>query len=234
MDLEATANDLYILDIMEIEELRQLYLDDLRKEISYDGRTSRPRVHRVSNYERIPVTAPDFSTRYENVWVWSDTHFGHKNIIKYCDRPFCDIDEMSQRLIDNHNEVVGDDDLVVWVGDVAFMPDAKANEILSNLKGERILVIGNHDLHKGKVRELDFKEKHLVYAVDGETPVVFTHYPFENCPMGWINVHGHIHNSYDTNSLQHINVSVEVIDYRPMSWDEIARQARTRQINMDL
>lgn len=218
---------------MMSEMLREMYLDDLRREITYDGVNKRPRVRKVSQYENIPITVPDFSTRYENVWVWSDTHFGHKNIIKYCDRPFCDLDEMSQQLIDNHNAVVGDDDLVIWVGDVAFMSDQKANEILANLNGERVLVIGNHDMNKGKVRNLDFKEKHLVYTIESPIPIVFTHYPFENCPPEWINVHGHIHNAYDTNSLQHINVSVEVIDYTPMHWDNILRIAKTRWDSME-
>lgn len=213
-------------------EMRELYLADLRKLVNYGG-TTRPRVRKVSQYERIPLMEQDFTPKYENIWVWSDTHFGHKNIIKYCDRPFDDLDEMSQRLIDNHNEVVGDDDLVIWVGDVAFMGDQRANGILHQLKGERILIIGNHDINKGKVRNLDFKEKHLIYTVGGMPDMVFTHYPFETCPAGWINVHGHIHNSYEMNSLQHINVSVEVLDYKPMHWHRLVEIARTRWESME-
>jgi calcineurin-like phosphoesterase family protein len=218
---------------MMTEQLREMYLNDLRKEVCYDGKNWRPRVRNVKLYERIPATVPDFSTRYENVWIWSDTHFGHKNIIGYCDRPFCDVDEMTQSLIDNHNEVVGDDDLVIWVGDVAFMSDTKANEILDNLKGERVLIVGNHDINKGNVRNLNFKEKHLLYCVDSPVPTVFTHFPFETCPPGWINVHGHIHNAYGMNSVQHINVSVEVIGYKPIHWEEISRMAKTRWESME-
>jgi calcineurin-like phosphoesterase family protein len=218
----------------EVELLREMYLEDLKKLISFDGgKTHRPRVRRVSNYERIPTIPASSIDHYENIWVWSDTHFGHKNIIKYCDRPFCDLDDMSQQMINNHNDVVGDNDLVIWVGDVAFMGDDRANEILANLKGDRILIIGNHDINKGKVKNLNFKEKHLIYVIDGAPPIVFTHFPFENCPGDWINVHGHIHNSYDTNSLQHINVSVEAIDYRPVHWDDITRMAKTRWDSMD-
>jgi calcineurin-like phosphoesterase family protein len=219
---------------MSTEELRELYLADLRKEVCYDGKDTRPRVRKVSQYENIPVTVPDHTPQYENIFVWSDTHFGHKNIIKYCDRPFWDLDDMSQKLIDNHNNVVGDDDLVIWVGDVAFMNDDRANEILSYLKGDRILIIGNHDMDRGKVKNLDFKEKHLIYALPGlHPPMVFTHYPLENCPPDWINVHGHIHNNHDTNSLQHINVSVEVIDYTPMHWHRLVEIARTRWDSME-
>lgn len=218
---------------MNYEQLRELYLADLRKEVCYDGKKKRARVSRPSQYEKIPTAKPDSLIAYDNIWVWSDTHFGHKNIIKYCDRPFCDLDDMSQKMIDNHNSVVGKDDVVIWVGDVAFMGDARANEILSNLNGERILVIGNHDMHKGKVKKLDFKEKHLLYAWYGLVDIVFTHFPFENCPKDWINVHGHIHNSYEPDSLQHINVSVEVIDYTPMHWRRLMEMAGTRLMSME-
>jgi len=219
----------------EIEHLRQLYIDDLKKLVSYDGgKTKRPRVRKVSHYEQIPLMEADHTPQYENIWVWSDTHFGHKNIIKYCNRPFCDLDDMSQQLITNHNETVGDDDLVIWVGDVAFMGDQRANEILANLNGDRILIIGNHDINKGKVKNLHFKEKHLIYALPGlSPPLVFTHFPFETCPADWINVHGHIHNAYDTNSLRHINVSVEVIEYKPMHWHRLIEIARTRWESME-
>lgn len=213
--------------------MRQLYLADLRKEVCYDGKNKRARVRKPSQYEHVPVVEPDRTQMYENVWTWSDTHFGHKNIIKYCDRPFYDLDDMSQQLIDNYNQCVGDNDLVIWVGDVAFMGDNRANEILSQLNGERILIIGNHDFRRGRVRNLDFKEKHLLYAIHGLPPIVFTHYPFENCPHDWINVHGHIHNTYDTNSLQHINVSVEVIGYKPIHWHDIVEIARTRWESME-
>lgn len=227
--------DSNVMDIQaEKDHLRKLYLADLRKEISFDGgKTYRKRVRRVSWYEKISNIPQTIElSQYENVWCLSDTHFGHRNIINYCSRPFADLDDMSQQLIKNHNDVVGDDDLVIWVGDVAFIGANRANEILSHLKGERILIIGNHDINRGKIKNLDFKEKHLIYAIGGTPSIVFTHYPFENCPYGWINVHGHIHNTYDTNSLQHINVSVEVIGYKPINWNDIVRMARTRWESM--
>lgn len=214
---------------MTKEELRALYIADLSKEVCYDGKKKRPRVRKPSQYARIPEVVPDLTPQYANHWVWSDTHFGHKNIINYCNRPFEDLDDMSQKLIDNHNKFVGDDDMVIWVGDVAFMGAERTNEILAQLKGDRILIVGNHDMNKGKVKKMDFKEVHLLYALPGlYPPLVFTHFPMENCPPGFINVHGHIHNSYDTNSLQHINVSVEVIEYTPMHWQRLMEIAFSR------
>ena len=54
--------------------------------------------------------------RDEKVWFTADTHFGHKNIIRYCQRPFVDVEEMNRVLIENWNSVVSPDDLVFHLG----------------------------------------------------------------------------------------------------------------------
>ena len=48
----------------------------------------------------------------QKIFVTSDLHFGHRNILKFCNRPFSDIKEMSEKLISNWNEVVGKNDIV--------------------------------------------------------------------------------------------------------------------------
>lgn len=75
----------------------------------------------------------------------SDTHFGHARIIELCDRPFRDIDEMDAAMVDNWNNVVGPDDEVYHLGDVALGPWVRWNDILSALNGYKYLIIGNHD-----------------------------------------------------------------------------------------
>lgn len=219
------------------EEMRQLYLDDLNQTISYDGgKTYRPRVRHTKNYEKIPLTDQINIHQYNNVWFISDTHFGHKNIIKFCDRPFGDVFEMTDTLVNNHNSVVGENDLVIWGGDVAFLADDIANQILARLNGDRILVIGNHDLNKGKVKNLDFKEKHLLFVIDdGEIPLVLTHFPFNNCPEGWINIHGHVHNSPVERSKDHqVNISAEVIEFTPIHFDRVKEMARARYDSLEI
>lgn len=222
--------------LKEREKLRQLYLDDLRREVTY-GKRPKPRARRVDEvWAKIGVTingpVPINPDEYENVWVWSDVHFGHANIIKYCDRPFKTAEEMTIALIENHNATVGPDDLVIWVGDVSFVNDELTNEILDVLHGDRILIIGNHDLdRKGRIKKMDFNEQYLLYFIeDPVAPLIFTHYTMENVPKPWINIHGHVHNNpYDVEEgMQHINVSVEVIDYKPIHLDTLKRMARTR------
>jgi calcineurin-like phosphoesterase family protein len=75
----------------------------------------------------------------------SDTHFGHQNIIKYCNRPFDSVDHMNEMLIHNWNSVVHEEDLVFHLGDVALGPWEAWNSILTRLNGTKILVVGNHD-----------------------------------------------------------------------------------------
>jgi calcineurin-like phosphoesterase family protein len=79
------------------------------------------------------------------IYFTSDLHFGHANIIKYCDRPFDNTDEMAKALIGNWNSVVDHEDTVFVLGDFA-MGDREANVPLArHLNGKKILVAGNHD-----------------------------------------------------------------------------------------
>jgi len=228
-----------ILTLIEREQLRELYLDDLRREVSY-GKKVKPRARRVDSvWAKIEPTfygEPIDVNNYENVWVWSDIHFGHANIINYCDRPYKSAEEMTVALIENHNNTVKPGDLVIWVGDVSFVNETLTNEILDILYGDRILVVGNHDMdRKGRIKKMDFNEQHLLYLIDDEVaPLIFTHYPMGNVPKPWINVHGHIHNnkSDEAYDQQQINVSVEVIDYKPIHLNTLKRMARTRLESM--
>lgn len=54
------------------------------------------------------------------IYLISDLHLDHKNIIKYCNRPFSSVEEMNGAIIDNWNEVVKESDFVYLVGDLAF------------------------------------------------------------------------------------------------------------------
>lgn len=83
-----------------------------------------------------------------SIWFTSDHHFGHKNIISYCDRPFNDIYEMEAVLIDNWNSIVQPSDTVYVVGDFYMGKNLTLNlpDIVSMLHGTKYLIAGNHDL----------------------------------------------------------------------------------------
>lgn len=223
--------------------LRQLYLQSLGAMVTYPGQQPRPRVRRHEAWHALPPfgrngwgatkdvyanhTHPKDVSQIPSskVWVWSDLHFGHKNIIRFSDRPFPDIPTMDEMLIQNFNEFVAPEDSSIWVGDVAFYNDERANSILHRCNGYKILVIGNHDFQKKNLKKLHFDEVHIVYNLTiDDTVVAFTHYPMDNLPEGWINIHGHVHKGKGDKAAtnRHINVNCEFIDYKPISLEHLS------------
>ncbi len=79
------------------------------------------------------------------IWFTSDTHYYHSNIIKYCNRPYKDVEEMNEALIRNFNAVVRPEDTVYHLGDFGFSHVDKLKYILSRLNGNKVLIYGNHD-----------------------------------------------------------------------------------------
>lgn len=75
----------------------------------------------------------------------ADTHFGHKNIIRYENRPFQSVEEMDTELIKRWNQIVSTDDTVYHLGDFALTTSSRIAEIVPQLNGHKILIKGNHD-----------------------------------------------------------------------------------------
>lgn len=157
-------------------------------------------------------------------WFISDTHFFHNNIIKYCDRPFSNVDEMNEVLIKNWNSVVGQNDYVYHLGDWFIGGnDHERNEILYALNGKIRFIVGNHDeaLLKSK-SSLNRFEKVMYWKGFAEGNFTATHVPHELKRLrdGAFNVHGHVHNFLEED-LHYINVCVEMRNYTPVHMDQI-------------
>ena len=80
------------------------------------------------------------------VFFTSDTHFYHGNIIRFCNRPFEDVEMMNETIISNWNNTVGLDDTVFHLGDFCLGGSAEWTKILDRLNGKIYLILGNHDL----------------------------------------------------------------------------------------
>lgn len=158
----------------------------------------------------------------QDIYFISDMHFGHRNIIKYENRPFKNIKEMDASIIENWNSVVKKDDKVFVLGDISFYNKEKTAEIIYSLNGYKILILGNHDnersLHWWK--SVGFDEV-INYPIIYDGFYMLSHEPmYLNENMPYMNIHGHIHNlKYE--SKQFFNVSVECIDYTPISFEKI-------------
>jgi len=164
-------------------------------------------------------------------YFWSDPHFGHKNIIKHCNRPFEDVTHMNRELIRNYNSVVNPEDHVLWVGDAFFCGVQEAKTIMSYLNGKKSLVLGNHDRSSAKMVEMGFEmvTKQVMISIAG-TPVRISHYPYygdsgdheeryteRRPPMNdsEILIHGHTHSKEQLKDRM-IHVGVDAWDYTPV------------------
>jgi calcineurin-like phosphoesterase family protein len=220
------------------EVLTKWYLDDLTLPDVHHGRDT-PKVRNIAAWKAITPyvkqesSAPSIDPFRGDVWVWSDTHFGHNNIIKYTAplRPFASKEEMNAVMIANYLAVVGPEDIVIFGGDVCFGSVNAMNDILHSLPGYKIQIVGNHDMHRdGTLYELDFDERHLCLPVsivepDGvEYQLHFTHYPMDSVPANSVNVHGHIH-QWLANPWN-INICVEHTGSAPRNLRDVCAQAR--------
>src|SRR3989344_4198295 len=81
------------------------------------------------------------------IFIISDTHFHHKNIIEYSNRPFKSVEEMDSEMIRRWNNKIGKEDIVIHLGDFALGNEKEVKELKDSLNGTILLLMGNHD-HK--------------------------------------------------------------------------------------
>lgn len=160
------------------------------------------------------------------IYVASDLHLEHGNIIEYCDRPFETADEMNETLVENWNSVVSPEDTVLYLGDL--VPFERRDHVvldwLEKLHGEIIFIRGNHD------NAVPIKSHEMLEYEFGGDSFYLTHYP-EQIPDDWNGwaLYGHHHNNYPDEypfldpENQRVNVSIELLGYEPIALEEITR-----------
>lgn len=162
-----------------------------------------------------------------NYWFTSDTHFGHTNIIKYCDRPFKTAEEMDNTIIENWNKVVEYNDIVYHLGDFCFgRNEGDFNRYFHRLKGRIILIKGNHDKLTWRYRSAFFASYNSYHEVDIEgQKITLCHYAMKvwnKSHRGAWHLYGHSHGSLpdDKNSLS-IDVGVDCHNFKPLNLNDI-------------
>lgn len=168
------------------------------------------------------------------MWFTSDNHFGHKNVIKYCNRPFKNIQDMNELMIYNWNCCVMPDDIIFHLGDFSFLGMVESTKIVSRLNGYKILIKGNHDKSRAKMLRMGFNEvmKKMILPINSEDKFVLSHYPYKDQAYdptkrtkklgeppidagSWL-LCGHIHNRWKTKGKM-INVGVDQWKFAPCS-----------------
>ena len=156
------------------------------------------------------------------VWVTSDSHFDHFNIIKYCNRPFWGIDPMNSAIIQNWNNAIADEDIVIFCGDFCFARPAEAvqktERFASALKGHKIIVKGNHDFKKFKYIDVGFEAEFFQEWDFGR--FLFVHSPYDL--RHWHNdydfvFYGHVHDKTPEETyINCINVCLDANNLKPI------------------
>jgi len=176
----------------------------------------------------------------DKLFFASDTHFFHKNILKYCNRPFANVAEMNEALITNWNSVVPNDGVVFLLGDVSLGGNKKAlDTLLHRLNGQIHLVVGNHERDAlqneniksrwatiSDVAEIFIKDDEITY---GEQHIVMCHYPmicWNGSHRGSWQLFGHVHGGLSNkgeirHSPTQLDVGVDCHDYRPISYQKL-------------
>jgi calcineurin-like phosphoesterase family protein len=179
----------------------------------------------------------------KNVFFTSDFHLFHHNVLKFDKRPFTDIHEMHKVLETNWNEVVGPDDIVIYLGDLSFARKDDTDFVegmLWGLNGTIHFVMGNHDDYRVIPKNTrfesvqDYLEVRIAHMLDGkrvETLFCCMHYPiysWNKAHHGSYMIHGHchgnLHHGEDANfyvNRRVIDVGCMLTDYKPISYLDV-------------
>ena len=156
------------------------------------------------------------------MWLTSDLHFWHKNIIKYCTRPYKSVEKMNRCLIDKWNAKVDKEDHIFVLGDFSLERNPeKLKSIVNKLNGVKHLVLGNHDeLKPDQYLKIGFTSVHTSLWLPYKDKMIYlAHDPAVKTALKKEDIlfHGHVHKLWKVqpeNNL--INVGVDVWDGYPV------------------
>lgn len=171
----------------------------------------------------------------------SDTHFGHRNIIDFCDRPWGSVEAMNEGLIERWNKVVKPEDTIYHLGDFAMtISDDEIRAILRRLNGTKIIILGNHDERTIARHSSEFKGDDLFRAVypgikeikHQKKYIVMCHYSLEvwnRSHWGAYHLYGHSHGTLPEDSHRRsFDVGVDPNGYFPVSFDEVVERMEAK------
>jgi len=176
----------------------------------------------------------------DKVFFTSDTHFYHKNIIEFCNRPFQDEFYMNESLINNWNKVVPKDGIVFHAGDFAMTGRIDyIKELVSKLNGKIYLTLGNHcyqnRFDRQVIREIFHQTDDIFYFTiqdeeleGGRANFQICHYPLMFWKRGAFMLHGHVHSGPFSTANEKVpfhamryDIGVDNNDFTPISYHKL-------------
>ena len=168
-----------------------------------------------------------------DIWFTSDFHFGHFNIIRYCNRPFANVQLMDDAITDGVNACVKPNDVLYFLGDFCL---GRAEQVIAYRKRLACRTIhfieGNHD-KVTRTQQHRFATWSVLSEINvAKQKIVLCHYAMRVCPrhaQGAWHLYGHSHGKLpdDARSLS-IDVGVDAHAFRPWHFDELQSVMRAR------
>ena len=177
---------------------------------------------------------------HSKLFFTSDTHFGHKNIIEYCARPYKSVEGMREQFLYLWNKKVPVDGVVFHCGDFAFAEKDEVADILNRLNGRIVLIQGNHDSESKREARCWlhlFEEVHQllrIHVMDHGQSITLCHYPmvvWDRSHNGSWMLHGHCHGTLKNPHGLILDVGVDCNPhYEPFSFLEVKKLMSQRAV----
>ena len=189
----------------------------------------------------------------QNIFFTADLHFGHKNVIKFDNRPFESIEEMNETIIENWNNKVPKDGIVFFLGDLSFISLKQTEALFSRLNGTIHIINGNHDSWKvisklgiasiQNMLELKVLDSDVTNdRFNGYQPITLCHYPimvWDKHHAGAWHLHGHCHHNLSNTETgltyylrKVIDVGTNGHNFTPLSYQEVKGIMKDREIEL--
>ena len=176
-----------------------------------------------------------------NVFLVSDTHFGHAGVCRFTRndgvtklRPWDNADEMDEEMVRRWNDRVRPNDKVYHLGDVVM--SRKSLSIMDRLNGDKVLIRGNHDIFKDEDYAPYFRSLRGYHVMNG---MILSHIPIHPESLGrfGVNIHGHTHANRVMRDLavcgrdnvidvRYHCVCVEQTDFAPILFEDVIERIR--------
>ena len=170
----------------------------------------------------------------------ADWHLGHENVIKFCERPFANADEMDSAIIDETNKLVGKHDRLIIIGDFTSASTQMTHDYIHRIKCKNIiLTFGNHEIRN---RVKNFVKTYDIFEVK-HPHIVCCHYPmavWNKLHRGSYHLYGHSHGQAEEYldkvfpDRRSMDVGVDNIcklygTYSPISKDQVIERLGSRK-----
>ena len=174
------------------------------------------------------------------IWFSSDTHFSHSNILKYCNRPYSNVEEMDDLIFKNFRSCLKKGDTLFFLGDLTF-DKMKAVEFFDMLESIGVVctfIFGNHD-HKrvrSVVKKRCFNTSNMLDIEVEGIPMTLSHYAmrvWNKSHYGAWNLFGHSHGTLESIGKQ-LDVGVDSNGFKPISFEQVKLLLDSKPDNTNL